>query len=205
MKTCLLLAVSAAAAVADPPCISFTKSFPGSKPPWVGITLHRDGKAEYREAPDDNQPVRFQMPEADTAAMFALAEKLEKFTRPIESGLKVANMGEKTFEWQAGAEKHSVKFNYSQDLDAQQLLDWFERISETERHLLDLERTVRFDRLGVNQALLQLQISWERKRLVAPEQFLKLLERVVKNEGYMNIARERAAMLADAFRAAKAQ
>ena len=75
-----------------------------------------------------------------------------------------------------------------------------ERISSSEQHYIDLDRAIHFDKLGVNQSLLQLQITWERKRLVAPQQFLPLLDRVIKNESFLHMARERAATLADAFR-----
>ena len=45
--------------------------------------------------------------------------------------------------------------------------DWFEKITETEMHLFNLERTVRFDKLGVNKTLLQLETSWDKRRLLA--------------------------------------
>ena len=35
--------------------------------------------------------------------------------------------------------------------------DWFERIAETERALIDLERAVRFDKLGVQDAILRIE------------------------------------------------
>ena len=63
---------------------------------------------------------------------------------------------------------------------------------------------MRFDRIGVNQAVLDLAVSYERKRLVAPDQFLPMLDRIAKNDTFVHIARERAASLADAFRAANA-
>jgi hypothetical protein len=113
-------------------------------------------------------------------------------------------MGLKTFAFEDGGEKHEIQFNYSQDLTAQALQDWFERITETESHFVNLDRTVHYDKLGVNEVLLQLQITWERKRLVAPEQFLPLLDRVAKNESFLHIARERAAELVDAIRKAQA-
>ena len=67
---------------------------------------------------------------------------------------------------------------------------------------------MKYDKLGVNQALLLLQVSYEKKRLVAADQYLPLLDRVVKNDSYLHMARERAASLADAIRgqyAAKAE
>lgn len=190
-------------AATDPTRLFFSKSFPGSTPAYVEIAIEHNGNALYKEAADDDQPIKFQIGESDTSAIFALADKLGHFNRPLEAPIKVAFMGMKTFRFEAGAEKQEVKFNYSEDLDAQALLDWFERISETEQHLINLERTVKYDKLGVNEALLLLQISFERKRLVAPQQLLPMLDRVVKNDSYMHMARERAAGLAEAIRTAK--
>ena len=99
-------------------------------------------------------------------------------------------MGAKTFRFEDGSDKHEVQFNYSQDTAAQTLLDCFERITETERHFIELDRTVHYDKLGVNDVLLQLQITYEHKRLVAPEQFLPLLDRIANNESILHIARK---------------
>jgi len=52
----------------------------------------------------------------------------------------------------------------------------------------------------VNDALLELEISLDHKRVVAAQQFLPLLDRVAKNESYLHIARERAAGLAETIR-----
>jgi len=203
MKFALWLATAALASAADAPHLFFSKSFPGSVPAYVEVSLDHSGSAVYKEAVDDDQPLKFQLAESDTAAIFALADKLEHFKRPLESQLKVAFMGMKTFRFEDAAEKQEAKFNYSEDPDAQALLDWFERISETEQHFINLERTVKYDKLGVNSALLQLQISFEHKRLVAAQQLLPLLDRVARNESYMHMARERAVGLAEAIRANK--
>jgi hypothetical protein len=132
-----------------------------------------------------------------------LAEKLDHFKRPLESPLKVAKMGMKTLRFENGAEKSEAAFNFSEDLDARALTDWFERISETGQNYWTLERAVKYDKLGVNTALLQFNISIERKRLLSPQIFLPLLDRVAKNDSYLNMARSRAANLADLIRAAK--
>jgi len=193
----LLLLVSSAYAG---PRLFYSKYFKGSVPEYVAITLDRDGSTTYQESKDDDNPIKIQLSDADTQTLFDLAQKLDHFQHPVESGLKVANMGTKTFGFEDGAAKHSIEFNYSLDADAQALLDWFERITETEGHLVNLDRTVHFDKLGVNDVLLQLQITWDHKRLVAPEQFLPLLDRIVKNESFLHIARERAAGLAEDIR-----
>jgi len=187
------------------PRLSYSKFFKGSTPEYVAITVERDGRATYQEAKDDDDPIRIQLSGGDTQQMFSLADKLDHFQRPLESGLKVANMGLKTFRFEDGADQHEIQFNFSQDLNAQALLDWFERITETEGSLISLDRTAHYDKLGVNDALLQLQISWDHQRVVAPDQFLPLLDRIFKNESYLHVARERAAGLAEAIRKPPAQ
>ena len=198
----ILLAASPALAAA--PTITFTKSFPGSAPPYVEITLDKTGAAEYKEDPKDESPMKFQLRPEEAAAVFALGDRLDHFSRPLESGLKVANMGAKTFRYDPGdGASHEVKFNYSEDPEAKTLLDWFERIAETERDLIDLERAVRFDKLGVQDAILKIEVTRDQKRLVAEQQFLPMLDRVVKNESYLHMARERAAALAESIRSPK--
>ena len=192
--------LAGAAAVAAAPGISYPKEFPGSSPAYVGITGERGGEGVYKEAANDGYPITFKLRPAETDEIFQLAERLERFKRPLESNLKVANMGMKTFGFEQDGVRNEVKFNYSLDETARLLADWFERISESEQHFIRLERTVKDDKLGVNQALLLFQISYEKKRIVAPEQFLPLLDRVTKNDTYLNMARDRAAVLAEDIR-----
>jgi len=185
----------------DGPRVVYIKSFPGSVPAYVEIAIDKSGAVSYKEAADDD-PDTFTLDASSTAEIFDLSQKLDHFAHPLESGLKVARMGEKTFRWEDGGEKHEVKFNYSLDENAKTLHDWFERITETERLLADFKRAVKHDRLGVNEALVNIQATWDRKRLAGAEQFLPLLDQVAKNDAFMHMSRERAAQLAEAIRAA---
>lgn len=205
MKWIAGLFVAAALTAGEGATVFYSKHFPGSTPAFVSIELQQDGRAVYREAPDDADPVTFKLSGPEVEQIWALVEKLGHFDRPLESGLKVASMGKKTFRYENGSEKHEVEFNFSVDEDARVLLDLFERITETQQLLFNLERSVRFDKLGVNKALLQVEAAWDRKRLVGPDRFLPMLDRVVKNDSYLNMARERAAMLTDLFRAPRTE
>jgi hypothetical protein len=189
------------AAAPDIPRLSYIKSFPGSTPAYIEITIDKMGAGIYKEDPKDEDPLKFQVTSAESGPIFALADRLDHFSRPIESGLKVANMGAKTFRYEADGHVGEVKFNYSEDMDARSLSDWFERIAETERSLIDLERSVRFDKLGVQESILRIEILRDQKRLIAADQFLPMLDRVVKNESFLHIARDRAAGLAEGIRA----
>ena len=204
---CILSAVLAVApllsqATDSAPHLFYSKVMRGATPEYMQVVLQRDGAAVYRESVDDpdEQPVKFKLRQDEVDAIFGLAEKLGRITRPLESGLKVAYLGEKTIRWESSGVRNEQKFNYTQDPDGQQLGDWFTRITDNVQHFLNLERSVRFDKLGVNKVLLQIQILLERNRLVGADMYLPLLDRVANNESYLNMARSRAAAIAQFIR-----
>jgi hypothetical protein len=202
MKLGALLLLCAVAAAAETPILTFTKQFPGSQPAYESITITKTGAIEYKESPADDQPVRANMPDPDVNAMFDMAAKLDYFHTPLESGLKVAKTGKKTFTYDDGAGKTSkADFNYSQIVIAQQLLDRFEWIGQSERAYISLERTAQFDKLGVNDSLAEIEALWLNKQLAAPLQFIPLLTKIASHESYMHLVRDRAARLKDAFQA----
>jgi hypothetical protein len=200
INSAIFLLIASVAHAQSTPRIVYTKSFPGSNPAYVSITVDHSGAVLYKEDPKDDDPEKFQMEADSTASIFDLADKLDHFKRPLESGLKVANMGAKTFRWEDASAPSEAKFNYSTDVDAQALQGWFEKISDSERAFLALKLTIRHDKLGVHQSLLNIEGLWNQKRLVGAAQFLPLFDRVAMDETYLNIARERAANLADAMR-----
>jgi len=203
MKWLSVALVTVAAAASAQPTIFFSKSFPGSTTPYLEISVEKSGSAVFNDAPGGPDPILFRLKAEETAAIFGLAQKVGNFSKPLESGLKVANMGKKTFRYDEGGTKNEVHFNYSQNPDAQLLLDWFERISETVQHLINLEKTAKFDRLGVDRAMLLLQVSIERNRLAAAEMLLPILDTIAGNGALINRARERAAAIAEAIRESK--
>ncbi len=163
--------------------------------------MERTGAASYNESQDPDNAEKLQLEPGVTGDMFQMAERLDHFNRPLESGMKVANMGEKTLRWEGGGETWESKFNYSTNEDAKLLADRFEAIAVCAQTLLELRRAIRHDRLGVNAAVLKIQDLWNDKRLVATADFLPALDQVANNEIYIHMARERAAQLADAIRA----
>jgi|SRR5579863_8350559 len=202
-KTAWLLLVAVMTVAADDARIVYSKTFPGSAPAYFAVTIDRTGSATYNESQDADNAEHLQIEPNVTRGIFDLAQKLDHFKTPLESGLKVANMGQKALRWEDGAERHESKFNYSTSEDAKALTEQFEHISESARLRLDLDRAMKHDRLGVNEAMLKIQIAWDNKRLVGTAQLLPLLDQVASNESFVHIARERAAQLADAIRARK--
>jgi hypothetical protein len=203
----LLMCIAAQSAFSsdgDSPRIVYSKSFPQSSPAYVWIAVERAGEVSYKEDADDD-PEKFQLEQSGVDQMFNLAAQLDHFKRPLESGLKVANMGLKKFRWEDGETASEQKFNYSLDESAKALQDWFEAISETEQLLAELKRAARHDKLAVHEALINVENCWIQRRLMGADQFLPLLDQIAQNEIYLHMARQRAAMLGESIRASKAK
>ena len=196
----MLLLCAGAVWAADAPRLFYSKSFPGSMPPYAQLTVERSGAVEYKESAEDDFSLKFKLTAEETDTVFGLADKLEHFKNALEAPIKVAFMGKKTFRWENGAEKSEQQFNYSADVSAQQLLDWFERMSESAQTRLELEKSAKYDRLGLDKTLRQMMASMDRKRLVGLEQYLPLLDRIAGNESYMHTARAKAAEMAETIR-----
>jgi hypothetical protein len=200
VKRIVVLLAASALFAGDAPHLFYSRAFPGSKPDYIQVVLEKSGDAVYQEAVDDDLPLKFKLTDGETQEVFGLADKLDHFKHPLESQLKVAFMGTKTFRFVDGEQKSEAKFNYSEDVSAQQLQDWFERMAESAEHRIDLERAAKYDHLGVDRALMGLEAAFENGRAVAPEQFLPMLDRIAKNETYMHQSRARAAEIAEAIR-----
>jgi hypothetical protein len=203
MKVLLLSALLSTTLSAATPALTYVRSFPGSDPAYLYIRIDRTGALEYKESPKDDNPVKAQLQDAETAPLFDMAGKLDYFKSPLESGLKVANTGKKTFRYEneTGASTEAT-FNYSTVETAQALLARFEQIAASQRAIIDLDRTVHYVKLGVNDALAQIESLWLHKQLAAPKQFVPILTRISSRETLMHLVRDRAARLKDQFEAA---
>jgi len=203
LKSACMAMLAASIAFAGEPVaarITFTKTFPGSNPAFMEVTIDRNGQAGYKEAADDD-PDTFKISPAMTQEVFNLADRVDHFKHPLESGLKVANMGAKRLRWESGDQKSETTFNYSLDENARALQDWFERIGESERLFYNLQRAIRHDRLGVNDAMIAISAEWDAHRLILIDPLVALLNQVATNEIYMHISRERAAKILEASQA----
>jgi hypothetical protein len=201
-----ILLVTLAALLAKPaegPTVTFRKIFKSSYPEFVEIKVDQSGAGttDIRQLSDDPNPQPLQIDPALAHKIFDLAAKLHNFEGiDLEMHRRIANLGQKTFTYQSGAETHSVTFNYTLDQSAQQLLDIFENLSREQNDLSDLQRTMRFDRLGVNDVLAQIEKDYDHNLLPDPKRFLPALDQLAADDHYVNIARERARALASRIR-----
>jgi hypothetical protein len=183
--------------------ITFRKVFKSSYPEFVEIKVDNTGKGTYdiRQLSDDASPQPLQIGASMAQKIFDLAGKLHNFQGvDLEIHRKIASLGDKTFRYESGAETHEVTFNYTMDPTATELLNLFENLSRQESDLADLQRTMRYDRLGVNDVVDRIQQDYDGKLLPEPERFLPLLDQLAADQKYINIARDKARTLAGRIR-----
>jgi hypothetical protein len=186
--------------------ITFRKVFKSSYPEFVEIKLRQNGMGTYdiRQLDDDANPQPFELNAPVAQKIFDLAAKLHNFQGvDLEVHRRVANLGDKTFRYENDGESHEVAFNYTLDATANQLLNIFEGLSRQESDLSDLQRTMRYDRLGVNDTVIQIAMDYDSKLLPDPEKFLLLLDQLAADEKFVDVARERARTLASRIRASQ--
>lgn len=205
MLLLVLLSVASALAggPADGPAIIYRKVFKSSYPEYVQIEVSQNGAATYdiRQLDEESEPVAFQINATLAQRIFDLASKLHNFQGvDLDIHRRIANLGEKTFQYTKGSEIHEVKFNYTLDESATQLLNIFEGLGRQESDLSNLQRVMRYDHLGVNDALVQIETDYNNKIFPEPERLLGALDQVSADDKFIDIARQRARALASRIR-----
>ncbi len=191
-------------APSDSATITYRKIFKSSYPEFAEIKLDPSGHGTFdiRQLDEEPNPQPFEVNASLAERIFALAAKLHNFQGvDLDIHRRIANLGEKTLRYHKGSETHEVKFNYTLDDSASQLMAIFEGLARQATDLSDLERTMRYDRLGVNDVLQQIEQDYNNKLFPEPERLLGALDQVAADSKYIDIARQRARNLAAKIRA----
>jgi hypothetical protein len=185
------------------PSITFRKVFKSSYPEFVEIKIDQSGSGTFdiRQLDDDASPQPFEVGAPLVQKIFELADKLHNFQGvDLEVHRRLANLGDKTFRYEKAGETHETTFNYTLDVTASQLLAIFESLTRQESDLADLQRSMRYDRLGVNDVVLQIQADYDNKQLPEPDRFIALLDQLAADQKFIDIARNRARTLVGRIR-----
>ena len=178
------------------PRITFTKDFPNSSPDYYSVVVQENGSGRYLTSPADDTPLEFQLSDGEVREVFSLAAKLNWFKdRTLESNRRVASMGKKTLSYQKGEEHYESSFNHSEIPEALALTALFEKISQTEQHLLKLQYLIRHDRLGVAAELLRTEIALDQNRLIGAAQLAPVLEQIQNDRSLVRVAQARASQI----------
>jgi hypothetical protein len=201
---CLLAGAGYAAPPSPAAKLTFRRVFKSSSPEFIEIVVRDDSDTatyEIRQLDEDPGSSPFEVSAALRARMFGLAAQLNHFKgQDLDVHRKIANLGEKTFRWESGTESHETKFNYTLNSAAMQLLQIFEGLARQQEHVDLISRRMRYDRLGINDALLQFESDLNRSLLPEPKRVLPMLDQIAGDSRFVEIARQRARSLAERIR-----
>jgi hypothetical protein len=184
--------------------ITFRKVFKTSYPEFVEIKINQAGTGTYdiRQLDEDANPQPFEVSAPLAQRIFALAAKLNNFQDvDLDVHRRLANLGAKSLVYEKAGEKHETDFNYTLDDTASQLVNIFEGLARQTTDLSDLVRTMRYDHLGVNDVMQQIERDYNSKLLPEPERLLSTLDQLAADEKFIDLARTRARNLATRIRA----
>jgi predicted RND superfamily exporter protein len=195
---------ASAAASASSAVFTYRRIFKSSTPEFIEIKIEENSnKASYeiRQLDEDAGSSTFEISPTLRQKIFALIAQLNYFNSlDLDIHRKIANLGEKTFRWERGSEAHEVKFNYTVNTAASQLLQICEGLARQQELFDLLQRRIKYDRLGVNDALLELEADLSKGVLPEPQCFLPLLDQIASDYRFVDIARQRARALAEKIR-----
>jgi hypothetical protein len=197
---------STVSTVPDDSWVVYRKIFKGSVPEFAEIKISRAGQCTFdiRQLNEDADPKNFAVSDKLREKVFALAGDLHEFRNvDLDVHRKIANLGEKTFRYQNGAEIHEAKFNYTTNPSATQLYDIFEGLTRQEDHVITLQRRMRYDRLGIPAALSDLDGDLGHKVIPEPDALLPVLDQIAEDSKVVDIARTKARAIAARIRGAK--
>jgi hypothetical protein len=186
--------------------ITYRRVFKGSSPEFIEIKIGEQGKAtsDIRQLEEDPSADPFEVGTPVRQKIFELAADLKNFAiADLDIQKRIANLGQKTFRYERGSEVHETTFNYTLNASATMLMQIFEGLARQQGDLALLERTVKYDRLGVNDALRQFESDMDHRLLPEPERLLTVLDQIGADPHFVEIARTRARALAERIRTSR--
>lgn len=188
---------------ADGATITYRRVFKGSNPEFIEIKIGDDGSASYdiRQLSEDQDPQPFKVGDAVRSKIFELANELHNFVgADLDVHRRIADLGEKTFRYEKGGELHEAHYNYTLNRSAAQLALIFEGLFQQQRDLTLLEQRLKYDRLGVNDALHQFEDDLGQHTIPEPQRLLPVLDRIAADSRLVEVARQLSRALAERIR-----
>jgi hypothetical protein len=178
--------------------------------PWqkYSIDVQSDGKSHFDGTPNadgthDTDPYQqdFSMSEVNRQKIFELSQKLNYFRGDFDSHLKhIAQTGSKTLAYRSPQVQGASTYNWSQNPDVGELTKLFQAISVTIDYGRQLAFQYRFDKLGMDERLKELQDlqtshGAEEIGIIAP-----ILRKIANDPNLMNISRQTAKHLLETMK-----
>lgn len=205
----LLISVSSAAQTPKPdatdapavPTITFVFDWPDAHPPHYSIALDSDGSALYTavdEKEDSAEPyvLKFTASQAARERIFADAHALNYFQGQFDfTRHKIAFTGSKSLTYGDSKRHSQTTYNWSENAQLMALTDVFLGISNTLEAGRKLEYLRRFDRLGLNDELKEMEEQAKSHYLNEVHVIAPLLRQIADDPAIVDLARQRARRL----------
>lgn len=188
--------------------LTYRRVFKGSSPEFIEIKLSQDGPAtvDIRQSSEDPDPQPFEVGAPVRQKLFALAAELHNFQdADLDVHRRVADLGQKTLRYEKDGEVHEAQYNYTTNHFAMQLQAIFEGLAQQQEDLDLLQMRLKYDHLGVNDALMQFEMNLNQRILPEPERLLPVLDSIAADSKLVDVARERARALAERIRSSQPQ
>lgn len=200
-------------ASATAPVVVFELNWPAADPSWYQISVDSAGPSSYRsrphaessEEPGDPYALNFIASQATRTRIFQLTQLLNNFKGNFETKNKVAQTGAKTLIYRSGETELKTSLNYSDNPQMNDLISIFQRMSTTFELGRKLDFDLRFDKLGLDRELKNLENLAKDGQVMELQVITPTLEKIANDSGIMNIARQRARRLLDYTRPVSAQ
>jgi hypothetical protein len=192
------------------PTVAFSFELTGANPEHYVLVVEAAGRAAYRStghqradspgsAPGDPYVVKFTMSQETRQEIFDFAARAHYFEKSVAyTKGRLANMGAKTLTYSDEKVFHQQTYNYSSMSPIQQLTEIFQNISTTLELGRRLEFSYKYEKLGVDEDLRNMDEAAKSNRLLEVQALAPLLKQIANDPSVLNIARERARKLLSA-------
>lgn len=185
------------------PTVTFTFDWPSVEPHRYIIVVDSSGSTAYQSwtadstaepsSADDPYLLKFTVWPAARDRIFALARQLKYFNGDFEYHKHpVARTGDKTLAYADADKQHETRYNWSENPDIDELTVLFQGISTTLESGRRLERLHRFERLGLDEELKNLEHYAVEHRASELQLIAPILLQIAEDPSVLNIARQRA-------------
>jgi hypothetical protein len=196
------------------PTISFDLVFPNSVPSHYAVSIQSTGKAAYRSNPEvssgsgsgDPYIVKFTASEATSRRIFELTKQADFFKKDFDyKKTRIANTGNKTLTYTEGPQpdfgaytngvRYQTTYVWSQNPAIQELTAIFNNISNTMEAGRRLEFDQKYDKLGLDAELKQMENLQKAGQLAEVQAIAPTLRAIAADSTVMHIARASAQKL----------
>lgn len=181
------------------PIVSFSLELAGAVPPYYSISVEGTGKAAYRSSPvpgdtlGDPYIMKFVVSQPARTRIFQLAKKLHYFKGDFEYHKgHLANTGAKTLYYTDEKTNNSTTYNYSSNLDIQELTHVFQGISATLEFGRRLQYYYDHQKLGLDDELKRMEEMEQEGELDELQAVSPILQKIASNPEVMHIDQEHA-------------